>query len=89
MKVLFDYVAKLIAKNSDLEYENILSNLESPSNNLADIALPCFKFAQIMHTSPVEIASKLANNISDKNIAKIENVNGYLNFTFADRKSVV
>ncbi len=82
MRVLFDYIANLIAKNSDLEFETIVSNLEAPSNNLADIALPCFKFAKVMHTSPMAIASSLATKINDSNIAKVENVNGYLNFTF-------
>ena len=82
MKILFDYIAKLIAKNSELSYEKVLSNLEAPSNNLADIALPCFKFAKELHTSPVSIASNIASNITDKNLEKVENVNGYLNFTF-------
>ncbi len=82
MKILFDYIGNCIAKTNTLPLESLMSNLELPNNNLCDVALPCFKFAKEMKRSPVQIASELASKINDKNIEKVESVNGYLNFTF-------
>ena len=82
MKKLFDYIVKCVAKTNILPKENILPNLEMPGNNLCDVALPCFKFAKDLKKSPNDIASSIAKQITDKNLAKVESLNGYLNFTF-------
>ena len=81
MNKLYQYVANLLA-NEQLTSEMILENLETPSADKGDVALPCFKFAKTLHTSPIAIANELAKNINDENLLKVENVNGFLNFTF-------
>ena len=58
-----------------------------PNLEMGDYALPCFKFAKLMRKSPVMIAEELKNSImsdeaimSDKVLAEVSAVNGYLNF---------
>lgn len=81
MNKLFEYTADLI-KTDKLSHEDILANLETPTATQADVALPCFKFAKALHSSPIAIANELSNGIVDDNIEKIENINGFLNFTY-------
>lgn len=53
-----------------------------PDTTMGDFALPCFKFAKILRSSPVAIAENLKNSFeTDDVIVKILAVNGYLNFT--------
>lgn len=82
MNILFDYTADLITKNSDFTKEQILPNLETPTQDKGDVALPCFKFSKEMHLAPNVIAQNLAEHLTDENLLKIESVGGYLNFTF-------
>ena len=82
MNILFDYTANLITKHSDFTKEQILPNLETPTQDKGDVALPCFKFSKEMHLAPNVIAQNLAEHLTDKNLLKIESVGGYLNFTF-------
>ena len=82
MNILFDYTADLITKNSDFTKEQILPNLETPTQDKGDVALPCFKFSKEMHLAPNVIAQNLAEYLTDENLLKIESVGGYLNFTF-------
>ena len=52
-----------------------------PEKDMGDFALPCFKFAKTMRKSPVMIANELCQSfVCDEVIAKVEAVNGYLNF---------
>ncbi len=81
MNKLFEYTADLI-KTDKLSREEILANLETPTATKADVALPCFKFAKALHSSPIAIANELSSGIVDDNIEKIENINGFLNFTY-------
>lgn len=81
MNKLYEYVANLIA-NEQITHDMILENLETPSADKGDVALPCFKFAKTLHTSPNNIANELLKNIDDANLIKAENINGFLNFTF-------
>ena len=81
MNKLFEYTADLI-KTDKLSREEILANLETPTATKADVALPCFKFAKALHSSPIAIANELSRDIVDDNIEKIENINGFLNFTY-------
>ncbi len=63
-----DEIAELIAVPTDV--------------NMGDYCLPCFRFAKTLRKSPVEIAKSLAESITlSDGIAKVEAVNGYLNFT--------
>lgn len=66
--------------------EEIASLLTAPKDiALADVCLPCFRFAKALHKSPVEIALSLAAEISENLpsfLASCVAVNGYLNFKY-------
>lgn len=52
-----------------------------PNSDMGDYALPCFKFAKVMHKSPAVIAENLKNEYkTDDVISEVSSVNGYLNF---------
>ncbi len=52
-----------------------------PDASMGDYALPCFKFAKILHKSPAVIAQELAANYpADEVVTQVTAVNGYLNF---------
>ena len=83
-----EIVAEVIAKNTDIEKEKILQNLEVPKNTtMGDWAFPCFILAKELKKSPVTIAQelqeKIQNQITNGEIAEISDVsavNGFLNF---------
>lgn len=54
----------------------------TPSQDMGDFALPCFRFAKALRKAPVIIAQELAANFAtDEVITQVNAVNGYLNFT--------
>ena len=65
-----------------LEKEQVYSFIEVPPNtDMGDYALPCFKLSKILRSSPVVIATNLANSFEkDDIISDCTAVNGYLNF---------
>ncbi|MGN0817692.1 MAG: arginine--tRNA ligase, partial [Candidatus Coproplasma sp.] len=75
------YIAALV-KVDGVSEEEIKSAIALPPNSeMGDYALPCFKFAKILHKSPAIIAQELANGIStDSVVSEVSAVNGYLNF---------
>lgn len=82
MNILYDYIANLLVKTKGLDYAEVVEYLETPSADKGDVALPCFRYSRALHQSPAAIAEGLAEGLSDPNIAKIESVGGFLNFTF-------
>ena len=65
--------------------DDIMSLLTSPPDKaMGDLAMPCFKFAKSLRTSPVNISNTLASALQDIEGIKVESVNGYLN-VFIDR----
>jgi arginyl-tRNA synthetase len=61
---------------------------ENPKElSLGDIAIPCFKYAQILKENPNIIASKIKENFSSPLVEKIEVNNGYLNL-FLNKKNI-
>lgn len=82
MNILFEYVANILAKNTQLEKQQILSMLEVPAQDKGDIALPCFKLAKEMRLAPNIIAENIAKDITDENLQKVEAVAGFVNFFF-------
>lgn len=65
-----------------VDKNDLYSFIEIPPNNdMGDFALPCFKLSKILRSSPVKIATDLANGfIADEYISECSAVNGYLNF---------
>ncbi|MDE5728955.1 MAG: arginine--tRNA ligase, partial [Clostridia bacterium] len=58
-----------------------------PTSDMGDYALPCFKFAKILHKSPQIIAEELKNSfVTDDVISEVSAVNGYLNFKINKQK---
>lgn len=51
---------------------------------LADICLPCFKFAKLFKKPPIAIAESIANGIKKTDwLESVQAVNGYVNFKFS------
>ena len=75
------YIAQKIKIDGVSEDEIYASIALPPNSEMGDYALPCFKFAKIMRTSPVTIAEELKiSYITDDIISEVSAVNGYLNF---------
>ncbi len=68
-----------------LTAEEISDMLEYPPDpKMGDVALPCFKLSRTLRTSPVQIASTLADGLDFDAASKIEAVSGYLNAFISD-----
>ena len=68
-----------------LTAEEISDMLEYPPDpKMGDVALPCFKLSRTLRTSPVQIASTLAEGLNFDAASKIEAVSGYLNAFISD-----
>ena len=80
------YIAKAISNVTNIDKEEIKTYIEIPKIEAnGDFAFPCFRLAKELKQSPVNIANNIKDNIIvDKNIiAKIDVVNGFLNFYIA------
>ena len=51
-----------------------------PDPNLGDYAFPCFRFAKVLRMAPPKIAEAVAVAFNAPETARVEAVNGYLNF---------
>lgn len=82
------HIAELI--NAPLSKEEIESYVTATADDsFGDFAFPCFRLAKAMRMSPVQIAQKLAEEITaDDVVEKVEAVNGYLNF-FVNKSAIV
>ncbi len=84
MKIQNEKIALIAAKIQLDGYstEDIAELISVPSDtSMGDYCLPCFRFAKVFRKSPVDIAKGLAETITlDGGLAKVEAVNGYLNF---------
>lgn len=68
-----------------LTAEEISDMLEYPPDpKMGDVALPCFKLSRTLRTSPVQIASTLADGLEFDSASRIEAVSGYLNAFISD-----
>ena len=75
------YIAEKLSGFGVPQEEIVSSITVPPDRDMGDYALPCFKFAKTMRKSPVMIANELCEKfVCDEVIAKVEAVNGYLNF---------
>lgn len=74
-KILSDCITYKI---DGANYENLI--IESISADKGDYSLPCFSFAKILHTSPIEIANKICESVSGEIVEKCEVASGYVNF---------
>ncbi len=75
------YIAERLPADGVSREEIAESIAVPPDTSLGDYALPCFKFAKILHKSSVLIAQELAASYpADGVISEATAVNGYLNF---------
>ncbi len=89
MQKIKNYIVEKISeylKSKGADGVDVASLLSTPTDSsMGDIALPCFKMASALRTSPVNIAAELAGLFeADRTFAKVEAVKGYLNF-FIDK----
>ena len=76
---------KSIAPQSEMSAEDVLGLLEYPPDPaMGDLAMPCFRLSKTLRRSPVQIAAQLAEQVKCACAARIEAVNGYLNFYLSD-----
>ena len=70
---------------AELTAEDVALMLEYPPDaSMGDLAFPCFKLSRTLRRSPVQIASTLAETLSDACIGHVEAVTGYLNITLSN-----
>ncbi|MDR2267657.1 MAG: arginine--tRNA ligase [Christensenellaceae bacterium] len=83
------YISSLIKIDNVSNIEIQESLIPPPDPELGDFALPCFKFAKLLKTSPVKIAENIVSSITDDHTMfdKIVAINGYVNFKFNIRAS--
>ena len=92
MQLFKDQVAKALAEsiealagNAVLSAEDVSNMLEYPPDPaMGDLAMPCFRLSKTLRRSPVQIATQLAEQVKCACAARIEAVNGYLNFYLSD-----
>ena len=92
MQLFKDQVAKALAEsiealagNAVLSAEDVSNMLEYPPDPaMGDLAMPCFRLSKTLRRSPVQIAAQLAEQVKCACAARIEAVNGYLNFYLSD-----
>ena len=74
-----------LAGNAALSAEDVSNMLEYPPDPaMGDLALPCFRLSKTLRRSPVQIADTLAGTVSCPCVARVQAVNGYLNFYLSD-----
>ena len=81
-------VSKLVSEavgDSDFDESSAEALIEKPQNDFGDYAFPCFSLAKILKKNPLEIASQIAEKISEnENVSKIEAKGAYVNFFIKD-----
>ncbi len=78
-------IAEAAAKILGQSAADIEKDIEMPESKIGDFALPCFKYAKILRTSPQNIAKSITQSQLPAFVTKAEAVNGYANF-FVDRE---
>jgi arginyl-tRNA synthetase len=82
-----EVLASLRKVLKDLGYNDVDISLETPPENLGDIAFSCFSLAKVAKKSPQKIAEEIAKNIVlGENIERCENVEAYVNFYINPKK---
>ncbi len=84
-------IAKQIAKQVNLEYEELIESIEIPKDKKqGDYAFPCFRLAKTLKKAPQIIAEELKEKIKfeEELIEKTQVINGYLNF-FINKEKLV
>lgn len=84
-------IAKQIAKELNLKYEELVESIEIPKDTKqGDYAFPCFRLAKTLKKAPQAIAEELKEKVKfDKElIEKAEVINGYLNL-FINKEKLI
>ncbi len=85
---LREQIAKMIAAEAGVDPTEISEMMEEPrQEGHGDLSLPCFKLARSMRKAPPAIAATLKEKLFasrlPEGLLSVEQVAGYLNFTFA------
>lgn len=86
-----EVIYTLLEKDFEVNKEDILNGVEIPKDKTnGDFSFPCFRLSKSLRKSPVEIANYIKENINIENttIAKVEVINGFLNFYIDKSKTV-
>ena len=84
-------IAKQIAKQVNLEDEELIESIEIPKDKKqGDYAFPCFRLAKTLKKAPQIMAEELKEKIKfeEELIEKTQVINGYLNF-FINKEKLV
>lgn len=81
-------LAKIIAKEIELDLEEIVTAIEIPTNtDMGDYSFPCFRLSKTMRKAPPLIASELSGKLGDtfsmdelSFVESVEAIAGYVNF---------
>ena len=74
-------IALAISAATGIDAAELLSYIEiPPDSSMGDYAFPCFRFAKVLRMAPPKIAEAVAAAFDAPETARVEAVNGYLNF---------
>ena len=78
----FKEIVSSAIKYDGIDKQTIISSLTLPPDaSMGDFSLPCFVFSKSLHSSPIQIAQEISQNIEyGEYIDKVQVVGGYLNF---------
>ena len=82
MKSFKNYIAAKISTASGVEKSQLIDLIETPpSQEMGDLAFPCFHLARQMRRAPALVAAELITKIPpDNTLKRIEAVGAYVNF---------
>ena len=73
--------AKVAFPEAELSADALAQMMEyPPSDDMGDLALPCFQLAKVLRMAPPKIAATLAEHCKDDAFTAVEVAGGYLNF---------
>jgi arginyl-tRNA synthetase len=76
-------IAELVAEQTKLKKQEVLSLLAIPPSGMGDYTFPCFVLAKEQKKNPVQLAEQLSKKIDSRFLEKVEAKGPYLNFFVA------
>ncbi|MCL1944536.1 MAG: arginine--tRNA ligase [Firmicutes bacterium] len=82
------HIQNLLVNQAKVPQDMVVGAIEIPESTMGDFSFPVFKLAKIYKKSPNIIAQEISSNIDDVEIARVQAINGYVNF-YLDRDKFV